>query len=253
MSDNRQDSLNELEHDQDQHDQAEHGAIAGTPAAEAYEHQSVSSEQHELRSSGLRDSVLRGDAADDRLHGGQRNDVLDGDDGNDTLDGGDGDDVLIAGGHTDRGANSLDGGAGDDVLVAGGAETRELHDYLQSHQEVSDAIRADGKFAGLLSLLDAASSATETLATSATPAAATNTFAFHDGNGHDAVYNFHALGDRIQIDRGVNGTDITDIESLAHHITVSGDDLTIDLGQGNSVTLVGVDVAHLSAENVLWA
>lgn len=227
--------------------QVEHKAAVGTPANDTEEHLTVSSGQHELHASGLSDSVLTGDSADDHLVGAQHNDVLDGGNGNDTLDGGDGNDVLIAGGQTDHGANSLDGGTGDDILVAGGVKTTELHNFLQSHQEVADAIRADTKLSGLLSLVDAAPSGTDATATAA------NTFAFHSGNGHDSVYNFHALGDKIQIDRGVNGSGITDIASLVEHVTVSGNDVTIDLGQGNSITLVGVDVAHLSADNIVWA
>jgi len=249
MSDNNHDSHNELEHQAT----AEFGETeAGEHHAgetETDEYLSVSPEQHELHASGLRNAVLRGDEADDHLHGARHNDLLDGGDGDDTLDGGDGDDVLIAGGHTDRGTNSIDGGAGDDVLVAGGTATRELHEYLRLHPEVADAVRGDGKLIGLLSLIEA-SPVTDPLDTSARAA---NTIAFHDGNGHDSVFNFHAEGDRIQIDRGVNGSDISDIESLVRHITVDGDDVSIDLGQSNSVTLVGVDVAHLSADNVLWA
>ena len=228
-----------------QHQEGVSGATAGAPAVETEEHQSVSAGQHELHASGLGNAVLSGDSADDHLYGGQHDDVLDGNDGNDSLDGGGGNDILIAGGQTDHGANSVDGGAGDDVLIAGGAQTLQLHDFLQSHPEVGDLVRTDARFAGALSLVDATPTGAD--------AAATNVFAFHAENGHDAIYNFHALTDKIQIDRGVNGSDITDIDSLVRHINVSGNDMSIDLGHGNSVTLVGVDVAHLSADNVLWA
>ncbi len=241
----------EVEHtdmQQVQQQDVEHQTTAGAPSGETEEHQSVSSGHHELHASGLGNAMLTGDSADDHLFGGQHDDVLDGNDGGDSLDGGDGSDILIAGGQTDLGANSLDGGAGDDVLIAGGAKTLELHDFLQAHPEVGDLVRTDARFTGAVSLIDAAPTVT-----SATPAAATNTFAFHSDNGHDAIYNFHALGDKIQIDRGLNGSDITDIDSLVRHISVSGNDLSIDVGQGNSITLVGVDVAHLSADNVLWA
>ncbi len=238
----------EVEHTQTENQEVEHGATADAPESETEEHQSVSQDNHELHASGLHDAVLSGDSSDDHLYGGQHNDVLDGEDGDDVLDGDDGDDILIAGGHTDRGHNSLDGGAGDDVLIAGGAKTLELHDFLESHPEVGDLVRTDAKFAGALSMIDAAPSDGF-----AVPDLASNIFAFHAGNGNDAIYNFHALGDKIQIDRGMNGSDIMDIDSLVRHINVSGNDMSIDLGQGNSVTLVGVDVAHLSADNVLWA
>ena len=241
----------EVEHAELEHTETElveHGTTADAPESETEEHQSVSEGHHELHASGLHNAVLSGDDSDDHLYGGQHDDVLDGDDGDDVLDGDDGDDILIAGGHTDHGHNSLHGGSGDDVLIAGGAKTLELHEFLESHPEVGDLVRTDAKFAGALSLIDAAPSDGF-----AVPDLASNVFAFHDGNGHDAIYNFHALGDKIQIDRGMNGSDIMDIDSLVRHINVSGNDMSIDLGQGNSITLVGVDVAHLSADNVLWA
>jgi len=235
----------EVEHTETEHQENGHGTTAEAPESETEEHQSVSEGHHELHASGLHNAVLSGDSSDDHLYGGRHDDVLDGEDGDDVLDGDDGDDILIAGGHTDHGDNSLHGGAGDDVLIAGGAKTLELHEYLESHPEVGDLVRTDARFAGALSLVDAASAADDS-------ATGTNTFDFHSGNGNDFIYNFHAHGDKVHIDRGLNGSDITDIDSLVRHITVSGDDLTIDLGQGNSVTLVGVDVAHLSADNVLW-
>ncbi len=238
----------EVEHTEVEHPEDDHGTTPESPESETEEHQSVSEGHHELHASGLHNAVLSGDSSDDHLYGGQHDDVLDGEDGDDVLDGDDGDDILIAGGHSDHGDNSLHGGAGDDVLIAGGAKTLELHEFLESHPEVGDLVRTDARFAGALSLIDAAPSDDF-----AVPDLASNVFAFHAGNGHDAIYNFHALTDRIQIDRGVNGSDISDIDSLVRHISVSGNDLSIDLGQGNSVTLVGVDVAHLSADNVMWA
>lgn len=254
MSSDSQHDMNEVEHTEVEHAEVEHaetelvenGTTADAPESETEEHQSVSEGHHELHASGLHDAVLSGDDSDDHLYGGQHDDVLDGEDGDDVLDGDDGDDILIAGGHTDQGHNSLHGGAGDDVLIAGGAKTLELHDYLESHPEVGDLVRTDARFTGARSLIDAAPAADDS-------ATGTNTFDLHSGNGNDFIYNFHALGDRIQIDRGVNGSDITDIDSLVRHISVSGNDMSIDLGQGNSVTLVGVDVDHLSADNVMWA
>jgi len=228
-----------------QHQEVEHAAAAGAPVAETEDHQSVSPGHHELHASGTGNAVLSGDSSDDHLYGGQHNDVLDGSDGSDALEGGDGDDILIAGGQTDHGANTVDGGAGDDILVAGGATTLELHDFFQSHAEVGHLIRSDGRFADLISLVDAAPAGAN--------AAATNTFAVHADNGHDLIFNFHAQGDKLQIDRGLNGSDITDVDSLVRHASVSGSDVTIDMGHGNSITLVGVDVAHLSADNIVWA
>ena len=81
---------------------------------------------------------------------------------------------------------------------------------------------------------------------------AVNIFELQSGNGHDSIFNFHASSDKLEIHRGLNGSDIRDTASLASHIHVSGNDVSFDLGGGNSVTLVGVDVGHLSEANLTW-
>ena len=79
-----------------------------------------------------------------------------------------------------------------------------------------------------------------------------NVFAFHNNSGKDRIFNFHAATDKIQIDAGINGSNITNLSSLIQHITISGDNLSIDLGNNNTVTLVGVDIAGLSAGNIVF-
>lgn len=81
---------------------------------------------------------------------------------------------------------------------------------------------------------------------------AVNTFELQSGNGHDLIFNFHASSDKLEIHRGLNGSDIRDTASLASHMHVSGNDVSFDLGGGNLVTLVGVDVGHLSEANLTW-
>lgn len=235
---------------------AQHDTVdsAGTPSADrqddvtdgkdGYEYHTATANDHELHGSDVRDSVLVGAPDDDKLVGGSRNDVLDGGDGNNTLDGGSGDDVLVAGGATNRGDNHLNGGSGDDILVAGGTKTHTLDDFLKTNPALSTTINGDAKYASLSTLVKGA--------TDDSGGGAVNIFELQSGNGHDSIFNFHASSDKLEIHRGLNGSDIQDTASLLSHIHVSGNDLSIDLGNGNSVTLVGVDVEHLTQANLAW-
>lgn len=211
---------------------------------DGYEYHKTTTNDHELHGSDLHDSVLAGAQGNDNLVGGSHNDVLDGADGNNTLDGGSGNDVLVAGGETNRGQNHLNGGTGDDILVAGGTKTHALDDFLQANPLLSTAIASDPKYAGLSTLVQGA--------TDDTGGGAANTFELQSGNGHDAIFNFHVSSDKLQIHRGLNASDIQDTASLLSHLHVSGNNVEIDLGNGNSVTLVGVDVGHLSEANLAW-
>ena len=213
-------------------------------AHDGYEYHKTTENDHELHGSDLKDSVLTGANGDDKLLGGSGNDVLDGADGNNTLDGGSGNDVLVGGGESNRGQNHLNGGAGDDILVAGGTKTQSLEDFLKANPALSTAITNDAKYAGLSTLVSGT--------IDDNGAGASNTFEVISANGHDSIFNFHVSSDQLQIHRGLNGSDIYDTGSLLSHMYVSGSDVAIDLGGGNSVTLIGVDVAHLSAANLTW-
>lgn len=210
---------------------------------DGYEYHHTSESDHELHGSELHDSVLAGALGDDRLHGGSRDDVMDGDDGSDTLDGNDGDDILVGGGESDRGHNHFNGGSGDDILIAGGAKTHSLDNFLKANPVLSTALTNDAKYASLATLVRG---------TVDDSGGAMNTFELDSGNGHDAIFNFHASSDKLEIHRGINGSDIQDTASLLRHVDVSGDHVTIDLGNGNSVTLVGIDVEHMSEANLAW-
>jgi len=211
---------------------------------DGYEYHTTTASDRELHGNDLRDSVLVGAAGDDKLVGGNSNDVLDGAEGNNTLDGGSGNDVLVAGGETNRGQNHLNGGSGDDVLVAGGTKTHALDDFLKANPTLSTTIAGDARYASLSTLVKGA--------TDDTGGGASNVFELASANGNDSIFNFHVASDKLEIHRGLNGSDIQDTASLVSHIRVSGNDVTLELGNGNSVTLVGVDVGHLTAANLVW-
>jgi Ca2+-binding RTX toxin-like protein len=72
-------------------------------------------------------------------------------------------------------------------------------------------------------------------------------FLFYNGSGNDRIDFFWVShGDKILIRGEINGTNIrtaSDALAATHDV---GNDAVLDLGAGNSVTLVGVHVAGLS-------
>jgi Ca2+-binding RTX toxin-like protein len=124
--------------------------------------------------------------------------------GNDVLFGRSGDDTLLG----DLGDDVLRGGAGDDILHGGsGADT-------------IDGGAGDDLLTG---------------------GAGGDTFVFSGGGGNDVVLDFKAGQDILQISKGINGTDIESADDLAARVQQVGTDAVIDLGNGDSITLRGVD------------
>lgn len=176
----------------------------------------------------------------DGLRGGAGNDIIEGANvGDFLLSGGAGNDFIFGGGYADIGTNVMDGGTGNDILVAGGHKTSQLAQYLASNPFTPNMP------------INAFTSITQSVADNSA-GRSYNVFAFHNNSGNDRIFNFHAATDKIQIDAGINGSNITNLSSLIQHITISGDNLSIDLGNNNTVTLVGVDIAGLSAGNIVF-
>ena len=187
---------------------------------------------------------ISGSVFDDTLIGNDLDNVLDGGNGSDTLDGGKGSDILIAGGSTDQGENHLNGGMGNDVLIAGGTKTQFLNNLLTQNPDIVSMLLSDPKWGKAQSFVksDIDNSG----------GGVHNVFEFHSASGNDSIYNFHAASDKIQIDSGLNGSNLRDVTSLLQHVSVSGNDLSIDFGGGNSVTLIGVDISALSVNNAFF-
>jgi len=176
----------------------------------------------------------------DGLRGGAGNDIIEGGDvGDFLLSGGAGNDFIFGGGYADIGTNVMDGGAGNDILVAGGHKTGQLSQYLASNPFTPSTP------------INAFTSITQSVADNSV-GRSYNVFAFHNNSGNDRIFNFHVSTDKIQIDVGINGSNITNLSTLIQHTTISGDNLSIDLGNNNTVTLVGVDIAGLSAGNIVF-
>lgn len=190
--------------------------------------------------------TLTGFVGNDLLEGGKGNDLLDGGSGTDTLLGGDENDTLLGGAGNDQldggsGADLLDGGEGNDTLTASGAAT-------MFGGFGNDKLTATGAGA----MLDAGAG-DDTINGAAgddmlkggegddklTGGAGADRYVFEAGWGSDTITGFVPGLDKIDIyAAGLHIADLT-IEQV-------GADTVVSDGQGNSITLLGVDAGSLS-------
>lgn len=161
------------------------------------------------------DDSLFGGFGDDSLHGDAGNDVLFGDHGNDTLSGGDNDDTLNGGPDNDV----LFGGSGNDTLRGDDGD-----------DTIAGGPGSDGMLGGsgadIFLLSDA------------------------DGNAqYDSIDDFEPGIDTIDLQDIATITDFTTLGAAASAV---GSDLIIDLGNNNTLELVGTNLGDLSASDFLF-
>lgn len=184
------------------------------------------------------DDDLRGREGDDLLLGNDGNDVIRGYQGNDTINGGsgvddlfgdDGDDVIDGGNDNDTlrghaGNDILSGEAGDDILI-GHAGDDTLVGGLGN-----DTIRGDE---GSDSLFGGAGS---------------DLFVINFGIQTDIINDFDVGIDQLDL-RSIALANFTSFQALTTNN--SSGDAVIDLGNGDSVTMLGIVMTDLSAQDVL--
>lgn len=171
---------------------------------------------YDLLDGGAGNDRLYGHAGDDQIMGGEGNDILQGGAGADRIEGDDGDDRLYGGDGDDIvegwfGDDLIWGGAGGDVLVAGGG--------------------IDRLWGG----------------------AGADRFVFGDGMEQDVIYDFKLKqGDMLIIQGNMNGTGIgsDDFSVLQQRMTQVGNDTVIDLGNGDTLTLVNFLASTLRRDDV---
>ncbi len=165
---------------------------------------------------------LRGDDSDDVIDGGGGNDRVKGRDGDDTIFGGDGDDRIKGG----DGDDTIFGGAGNDV-IRGGRGSDSL--FGEDGDDVLTASK-DG------SLLDGG--AGNDLLRGGKEA---DTFVFN--GGEDVIRRFDEDEDTIDL----SAFD-TSFDAILASVEESRKSVTLDLGDGNTLDIRGLDLDDLSAD-----
>lgn len=163
-------------------------------------------------------ATIPGSTFDDLIIGTDRGDFIDagaGDDtilavsGNDLVVGGDGDDTICAG----AGNDAIFGGAGHDVIDGG-----DGGDVLDGGAGSDTLIGGSGN----------------------------DTFVFTSGGGKDVVLDF-SNGDILHIPKTINGLAVITPADLANNVTSVKGNAVIDLGNGDSITLVGIKAENVQA------
>jgi Ca2+-binding RTX toxin-like protein len=158
---------------------------------------------------------LYGSRFDDNLRGDAAANVLWGHNGNDRLYGRGGNDILYGQGGNDI----LYGQGGNDRLIGNGGNDRL---YGQGGND-----RLYGGAGG-------------------------DTFVFQNGFGQDKIedFNISRSGERISLGAVSKITSFTDLTN--NHLSQSGSNAIIDDGQGNTITLLGVNMGDLAANDFLF-
>lgn len=159
---------------------------------------------------GGNDTIFGSDGTD-IMFGGKGNDTLIGNDGFNLLFGDKGNDTLFGG----QDGNFLDGGKGKDTLIGGNED-----DTLSGGADKDTLFGGGGE----------------------------DTFVFTSGGGRDLVMDFQD-GDILQIQRNINGLHIKNATDLACRVHSDRDgNAVIDLGRGDSITLVDVSADDVKAD-----
>ena len=168
--------------------------------------------------SGSGNNDISGNQGNDSIRGGGGNSQLSGNEGNDTIhadsgrsivNGGVGNDVIYG----DTGSSSLRGGDGNDTIFAGVG-----HDTIWG--ETGDDLLVSG-------VLNAR-------------------FAFDNNSGKDTISGFES-SNVISIGSHINGSNIVSFSDIVAQTRDVSGNAVINLGAGNSITLIGVHSASLTS------
>lgn len=198
------------------------------------------------------DDVLSGNAGPDVIYGNTGNDQLLGGSEADSLYGGRGDDSLFGGTDGDLlygnvGSDQLHGGQGEDTLYGG-----QDGDTLDGDRDddLLNGDRGDDSLNG--------GEGWDTLsggpgADSLTGGANPDRFNFSSGDGVDTITDFSlAEGDIVAVKQGANGISYTSAADLLSRLSTNAQGYAVvDLGGGNSVTLVGIAPSQLTGASFL--
>ncbi len=184
------------------------------------------------------DDQIGGGGGDDVAYGGNGNDQIQGWTGNDTLKGAAGNDTLIG----DSGDDELTGGNGSDYIDAGSDNDTV---YAGSGNDVLLGLEGqDDLWGGIGSDTLDGGAGNDTLRGG--PDANADVFVFSEGT--DIAFEF-GTGDVVDLSGVAGITDFADLQ--ANHLS-GAINAVIDDGEGNTLTLMGVDSATLDASDFLF-
>jgi len=178
-------------------------------------------------------NYLRGNDGDDSINGGAQFDDINGNKGNDTAHGNAGDDWVVGG----QGDDVLFGDDGDDIVL--GNLGNDTVDGGNGADQVRGGQGDDVLFGGAGNDFLSGDRGNDTI----TGGAGADIFHTSQDAGIDKVMDFNlAEGDRVMLDPGTTFT-----------VTQVGADTVIDLGGGNEMILVGVQMSTLTGNWIFGA
>ena len=181
-------------------------------------------EGNDLVLGGNRNDRLFGEDGNDRVFGGNDNDEVDGGEGNDILRGGNGDDILFG----DPGNDVIFGGTGRDELFGSFGD-----DFLFGRGGFDVLFGGSGN-----DTLEGGLQADQ--------------FIFESFVGNDIITDFAATNnaERIHIRDNTEITDFNDL--MSNHISQVGADVLIDFGNGDTITLLNVNLSDLDSADFVF-
>jgi Ca2+-binding RTX toxin-like protein len=165
---------------------------------------------------GLGNDDVNGNKGDDVVHGGDGADIVRGGQGNDTVLGDAGDDPHVNG---NIGDDIVHGGDGNDTVFGGQGNDTVFGDA--GNDRISGDLGDDSLVGG----------------------AGADTFVFRPGFGHDIIGDFNAgEGDRIALPAGTAYSVVVDV----------GGNAVMDLGNGDTLTLLGITSSNFNSGWVVF-
>ncbi|MEM1193515.1 MAG: calcium-binding protein [Pseudomonadota bacterium] len=204
----------------------------------------VDDQGNDTISGGDRMDSIDGGSGNDLIFGNQQFDEIDGGAGNDTIDGGFGSDLIFGGDGDDsllgnRLFDTIDGGAGNDTI--GGGNNRDLLMGGEGNDRINGGADFDTLNGG---------AGDDTL----TGGANADVFVFSRVSGNDVITDFDLTTFNPEVIDLSDLNLISDFETLQSTFLIqnAAGDAVIQIDADNSITLIGVTLADLTASNFIF-